>query len=228
MFHTLQKWGGVTALAASVLAFSAPVQAVTLFGNYSSVNDTALLKLQNADQKAVGFTLPVGSDYTLNSITLRLANYNTTDGDAALLQIFADAPRTSANPNGAILQSVVFNNPTSNSNLFGNFVFTPQTPFTFLANTRYWLLVDRTAGDFDWYGNFGPSLLPTSTLGIVSNRYQLSNNDGFTYGNNTFFNSFQIDGTEVTAVPFEFSPALGVGVLGAAFMVKKKLKKKAK
>jgi hypothetical protein len=54
-------------------------------------------------------------------MSIEICNYNTTAGDVALLQIYADPAGTSTNPNGATLQSVLFNNP---SNADGNFDFT--------------------------------------------------------------------------------------------------------
>ena len=102
---------------------------------------------------AVGFTLPTGSDYTLDNITLQLFNYNTDGGDVALLRIYEDVNKNSTNPNSAsaVLQSSLeFLNPSSSSDTLNNFTFTPTSTFTFLADTRYWLLVDETAGSYDW------------------------------------------------------------------------------
>jgi hypothetical protein len=65
-----------------------------LIGNYSSTNDSNGTSIGSSAQKAVGFTLPTGSDYTLENITLRLNNYNTDGGDVALLQIYQDINKT--------------------------------------------------------------------------------------------------------------------------------------
>ncbi|MFN9616436.1 MAG: hypothetical protein ACK55Q_14695, partial [Dolichospermum sp.] len=65
--------GGVVASLVSILALSHPAKAITLFGNYSSTNHQgSSLMNTNARSRAIGFTLPVGTDYTLDSISLRL------------------------------------------------------------------------------------------------------------------------------------------------------------
>jgi len=143
------------------------------------------------------------------------------------LQIFADPAKTSTNPNQATLQPTVFANPFSSSNLSQDFVFTPASGFTFLADTRYWLLVDATAGDFVWAGN-NPNRPIEGVSGIGFNGYQLSTNNGSSYVSESFQPNFQINATEVQAVPFEFNPALGLGAIGGFWLVQKRLKKNSK
>jgi hypothetical protein len=198
-----------------------------LIGNYSSTNDSNGTSIGSSAQKAVGFTLPTGSDYTLENITLRLNNYNTDGGDVALLQIYQDINKTSTNPNSAVLQSSLeFLNPISSSDTVNNFTFTPTSTFTFLADTRYWLLVDATAGGYNWRRN-NPSITPTGISGITSNGYQRSTNNGGSYSNFPFSYSFDIQATQVaTPVPFDFDPSFGVAVLGGGWLLRKHLKKK--
>ena len=210
----------------AILAVSNPADAISLIGNYSSTNDLSGSGLALTSQRTVGFTLPTGSDYTLDSISLRLGAYNTTAGDVALLQIYQDVNRNSINPKGAVLQSLLFTNPISSSDTVNNFTFAPTSTFTFLANTRYWLLVDATAGDYSWLAN-SPFITPTGISGITSNGYQFSNNNGTSYATSSFFNSFDIQATQVaTAVPFDFDPSFGVAVLGGGWLLRKHLKKK--
>ena len=94
----VQKMGGVVASLVSILALSHPAKAITLFGNYSSTNDQASTTLNTSNSKAIGFTLPVGTNYTLDSILLRLRNYNTNTGDVVKLQIYKDSAKTSTSP----------------------------------------------------------------------------------------------------------------------------------
>ncbi len=219
--------GGVTALLTSILAISNPADAISLIGNYSSTNDNLFSGINVSSQKAVGFTLPTGSDYTLDSITLRLQNYNTSAGDVALLQIYQDLNKTSTNPNSAVIQSsLLFTNPSSSSNTTNNFTFIPTSTFTFLANTRYWLLVDVTAGSYAWTAN-NPVITPTGISGITIDGIQNSSNNGGSYVSTGTLNSFDIQATQVaTAVPFDFDPSFGVAVLGGGWLLRKHLKKK--
>ena len=223
--NNLRKMGGVTALLASTLAFANSVEAISLIGNYSSTNDGLSNAItSNARQKAVGFTLPTGTSYQLDNIVLRLQNYNTGAGDDALLQIYADTTKASIDPSGTTLQPVLFTNPPSGSDATGNFTFTPTSTFTFAADTRYWLLVDVTTGDYTWTAN-SPAITPTGISGITSISYQSSFDDGGAYSANTVFNSFQINATAVP-VPFEFEATGGLVMLGGAWLLHKHLQKK--
>ncbi|MEY3404175.1 MAG: hypothetical protein RLZZ86_3797, partial [Cyanobacteriota bacterium] len=172
----VQKMGGVVASLVSILALSHPAKAVTLFGNYSSTNDGSGTTFFSANigAKATGFTLPVGTNYTLDSILLRLESYNTTAGDVVQLRIYRDSAKTSTSPIGTTLESLTFNNPISGSDTAGNFNFTPTTAFTFLADTRYWLVMTVPSVPSDsvtWRSN-SPSVTPTGISGMVNNGYQ--------------------------------------------------------
>jgi hypothetical protein len=221
--------GGVVASLVSILALSHPAKAITLFGNYSSTNDggSTPTTLSTSASKAIGFTLPVGTNYTLDSIFLRLRNYNTTPAggnDVAQLKIYKDSAKTSTSPIGTTLESLTFNKPSSTSNTARNFTFTPTTNFTFLANTRYWLLVTASSGNnFHWTLN-NPGVQPTGIRGLISNGYKFSSN-GSTYNNTTIPNSFQIN---ATPVPFESNAApAGMAIVFGAFMLQRRLQQRS-
>ena len=180
--------------------------------------------MSTSASKAIGFTLPVGTNYTLDSILLRLRNYNTNAGDVVRLQIYKDSAKTSTSPIiGTTLESLTFNNPSSTSASARNFTFTPTTNFTFLANTRYWLLVTAPSGNFDWTLN-DPIIQPIGISGLVSNGYKFSSN-GTTYINATHANSFQIN---ATPVPFESNAApAGMAIVFGAFMLRRRLQQRS-
>jgi hypothetical protein len=224
--NNLRKMGGVTTLFVGILAISNPVDAISLIGNYSSTNDgnsTVINVSSITTVKAVGFTLPTGNNYTLDDVVLRLGNYNTTtDGDTALLQIYKDAAKTSINPTEATLESLLFINPSSSDNTSSNFTFTPQSTFTFLADTRYWLQLSVTAGNSINWTNNSPSITPT---GVATYQTYLYGNYGAAAtGSSSIFNSFDIQVTQ--SVPFDFDPSFGVAVLGGGWLLRKHLKKK--
>ncbi len=213
----------MTALLATTLAFSSSAEAINLIGNLPS-NDTSAIGIGGLFQAAVGFTLPVGVGYQLDNIVLRLSNYNTST-DVALLQIYADAAKTSTSPLGLTAESVLFTNPTSASDASSDFTFTPTSSFTFAANTKYWLLVDATSGNYNWNGSF--SFPPVAPTGVATfNSVQNSGNNGVSYINDTSRYSFQVNATaNATAVPFDFSPEFGIAVLGGGWFLRKKFKK---
>jgi hypothetical protein len=192
----------------------------TSFGNGTIINVFG--------QKAAGFTLPKGFDYTLDSITLRLSVYTDATRNP-LLQIYADPAKTSSNPNGTTLQSVLFNKPSSVSNSSNTFTFIPTSTFTFRADTRYWLLVDNNAPDLFWNSNDDAATnTPIGISGIIFEGYQASQDNGSNYFNgNGVTNAFDIQATQVaTPVPFDFDPSFGVAVLGGGWLLRKHLKKK--
>ncbi|MEI6427798.1 MAG: choice-of-anchor R domain-containing protein [Pseudanabaena sp. ELA607] len=188
----------------------------------SSTNDglSTPINTGGTTDKAIGFTLPTGSDYNLDSITLRLQNYSTTAGDVARLRIYEDVNKTSTNPNGATLQSLLFNNPSSSSNTINDFIFTPTSTFTLKADTRYWLRVSATSGNYNWLGN-NPPTTPTGIAVVES--YQVSSNNGSSYSSSTNLNILDI---QATPIPFDFDPSFGVAVLGGGWLLRKHLKKK--
>jgi hypothetical protein len=212
-------------LISSFLAVS-EVGAAVLLGNYPPANNLGLPPSINGNrQKAIGFTLPSGTDYQLDNLVLRLGNYDTFV-DTAFLQVFADSGLTSTNPNNASLQAISFNNPTSSNNAAADFTFSPNGSFTLLANTRYWLLIDSTLGEFDWLADTSISPFGTSPSGLATfNGYQGSGDNGLNYGSSGTFNSFQIN---ATPVPFEFSPLAGLTLIGGVYFGRKFLKPQAK
>ncbi len=200
-----------------------------MIGNYSSTNDGTSTGISaGPTAKVFGFTLPTGSDYTLDNITLRLLGYNTTAGEVALLRIYEDVNKTSTDPIGigSVLQSLLFTNPSSSSDTVNNFTFTPASTFTFKANTRYWVSLGVTAGQFNWSAN-SPSVVPTGLSGITNDGYRLTANAAIgPYTVSATQNSFDIQATVATSVPFDFDPSLGVAVLGGGWLLRKHLKNK--
>jgi hypothetical protein len=212
-------------LGSNLLA-SGQAAAAVLLGNYPPVNDNGLPPSFNGTrQKAIGFTLPSGTNYLVDSLELRLGNYNSAT-DTPLLQLFADSNLTSSNPNNANLTGASFNNPSSSSDAIANFIFTPNGGLVLLASTRYWLLVDATAGDFEWRVDNSISPFGNAPTGLVTfNSYQGSPDNGVSYGTSGTFNSFQINAT-ATLIPFGFNPLSGLALIGGLYLAKKLLKAK--
>jgi hypothetical protein len=229
---THKKWRGVIALLVGTLAFSNPANALTLLGNYPGT-DFSLSTIGGTGtgvnfQRAIGFDLPNGNNYDLDNIRLRLSVYNTaspTNPDIASLTIFADPLQTSTSPIGLLtaLSSNGFFYPNSSSNNQANFTFTPRNSFTFLANTRYWLLIDADLGFF----RVATSDTENAPTGIATNPLVVESDDNGSSYSSRFFNTFEINATAVTPVPFEFNPAFGLGVIGGFLLVRKRLKKKS-
>jgi hypothetical protein len=128
------------------------------------------------------------------------------------------------------LQSVTFTKPISSSDTSGDFTFTPNSTFTFLADTRYWLSVGSSSGVFVWNGSVPPNgTPPTGISGIGFNGYQLSFDSGTSYSLTSQYSTFQINATQVTAtaVPEPTSTGSYVALLAGLVASRKLLKSRA-
>ncbi|AFY46213.1 PEP-CTERM putative exosortase interaction domain-containing protein [Nostoc sp. PCC 7524] len=199
-----------------------PASAITLIGNLPQTNDLVRSQIARVGSevsvKALGFTLPTGSDYTLTNVILRLEDYNP--GEQPIVQIRNDVG--GLNPGNTVLASFI--NPASQGSGIFDYTFTPTSAFTFLANTKYWLYVSNNFGDFDFRGSF-PAQTMTGIATLAGNRY--STNSGVSFVNSNVLNSFQINVTEaVTPVP---EPTTIAGIMvGYGFMRWKKTSGKSK
>jgi hypothetical protein len=113
------------------------------------------------------------------------------------------------------------------ANLTGFFRYVPVASTILTANTTYRIGANFFFGlDPYSFNNAGFTVDPA----ITYNSAVEESGSTFAYPSQSFGNAsngfFGGNFTFTTPVPFEFSPALGLGVLGAAFVLKQKLKKK--
>jgi hypothetical protein len=193
-----------TALSLTVTALQS--RAAVIIGNLPPTNDGTGTGLNGATQKAMVFTMD-STAYTVDTVILRLQDYSTAAGDAASVGFFLD--NGAGTNTGAATGSLLA--PDSASDAVGDFTFLPAAPITLAANTTYWLLVDRLAGDFAWKAS-APALTPTGA-GATFSFARNSTNDGASYGNSSFLNSFQINGTSVPEPSTALLGMLGLGAL---------------
>jgi len=145
-------------------------------------------------------------------VILRLGDYES--GDVPLVQIRNDVG--GSDPGSTVLAS--FTNPTPQGTGNFGYTFTPTSPLTFTAGTKYWLYVTVTSGSFDWRAS-NPGITPTGIATSSGYRFQ---NFGGSFNNSTTLNSFQINATEITG-PVASTPEpgaiaalslFGLGLLG--------------
>jgi hypothetical protein len=153
-------------------------------------------------QQAISFIMPSES-YPLDHVDLRLRGYNTTAGDVAAVAFYQD--------NGSDLPGALFGglflSPLSTSDDPSTFTFLPMASLTLAASTKYWLMLDATAGEYDWRAS-SPSITPTSQVGASFGR-QIGFVDEVPREVELVISSFEI----VTSVP---EPATNVLILGMA------------
>jgi hypothetical protein len=140
-----------------------------ILGNLPAVNDASGATIDagvgpgtggSQVRQAVSFTMPPRS-YPVVQVNLHLGQYNTAAGDVAAVGFYLD--------NGNDLPGTLVGhllNPSSNSDDIQPFIFAPAMPVTLAASTKYWLVVDATAGTFAWRSS-APSITPTSPVGAT-------------------------------------------------------------
>lgn len=117
---------------------------VTGSSNVTSINYTPATTGPPAasasyNAKAVGFTMGA-TDYSVDSITLRLSGVGNTGTDAPLVSIYtANAGKTA--PSTLV---GTFTNPTFTSTAITNWVFTPASGITLTAGASYFITVQQT------------------------------------------------------------------------------------
>jgi subtilisin-like proprotein convertase family protein len=214
--NSLQKMAEVIASLASLLALSDPAAALTTFSS-------AVGSYNIPDNNASGVTVPItlsgqGDIASFDSVTITgLTHTYYADLRAILsngttnVQLFACRNTGGTCPEG--------------NTFFDNGGAALSGAYTFASTGTSWYTVPR-------------SVIPTAPT--YQSLQSLSAFDGGSL-NNTWtlniqdreapdlgaFTQWSFTVTETTPVPFEFSPALGLGVLGSAWLVRKALKKKS-
>jgi hypothetical protein len=212
-FLGLTLIGSLTPLSAS---------AAILSGNLPQTNDNSITSLAQGFRKTVSFTLPSGSNQSLDNVIVRLGSYSDAS-TAPIVEIRADAG--GLDPGSTVLATLT--TPASQGSGIFNYTFTPSSPFTFTAGTKYWLYaysLSTTTNSPAWQASV-PAITPT---GIATfNNFRFSNNTGSTWTNSATFNSFQINVTEVPPiVPSVPEPAsvLGLMVIGTGLLASRQKK----
>lgn len=179
------------------MALWSTASAAVIIGNYPPDNDLAssTVAASTGDfSKAAGFTMPAGTDYTLDSITLRL---EVIDVDATLtVELYGDA---GGDPVGPSL--LTFINPALPAGT-DDFVFLPSGAFLLEAGLTYWIVASGASPTLDgilWWGS-NPGITPT---GIATSAGYRFDDTGVLppTGPSGILNTFQVDGTAVAAVP---------------------------
>jgi hypothetical protein len=155
-------------------------------------------------------------DYTLNSVTLRLQE--ETESPSLFVSIYND--------NGGVPGSIVTNGnlnvPDIPSSVFGNYVFSSTDTLNLDANNTYWIVTGFSSNSTGSYQtNATTSDDETSSVGwTIGDIGKNSFNQGSSWSDANFGASLllSVDATTVSAaVPFEFSPSLGLLLVGGLF-----------
>lgn len=204
-------WLGSVVMLFGVLAGSA--SAATIIGNLPGNDGTSTFINAPSggsdgggvlDSKAAGFTMPLGLDYALDSVLLRLNLFNLSSVPEVVLYDTDGG----GNPGSPL---VAFVNPAFALGP-GTYSFSPSQPFVLDAGTTYWVVVSNAtlvANSFQWLAN-NPSITPTGIA--TSAGYRFDNGAPPPVGVSTVFNSYEVQGTAVAVPAPPICVFLGVGV----------------
>jgi hypothetical protein len=206
MSNFFKKIVGITAVLASTLCFSPSASALNLSIGNSSVNTTFRSQI-NTGQSFIND--PSGTGVTINLDTWTFAFDQGTESTAAqsILTIY------SGTGNGGSIIGTSSNTSTS------TFASYPSVTWTFTGGLP---IIDNST----YTAVLAPSLFYVGNLTTQTDPYPngtfTQGTSGFTIGDLVFEGTF----SAVTPVPFEFNPAIGLGILVGAWLVKKGLKRK--
>jgi hypothetical protein len=144
-------------------------QAAVIISNLEGNDGTQSASLDNLRNKGMGFTMPAGDDYLLDSATLRL-NLSGTDVHP-IVQLWSNSV---SNLPGSPLTTLA--NPSFSAAGIADYTFSPSSPFTLAASNTYWLVTYGTgAGNsFDWMAD-GSGITPT---GVATHFGEYFDTDG--------------------------------------------------
>lgn len=199
-------------LCAFMLGLAQPAKAIVILSNLpgTSSGTGTFLGLNGPDRtKAVGLTVGF-NDLSFTSLSGLFSNQDNVAREVTG-GIFSDV---GGNP-GA--QLVAFNPISVAAGASAALeTLTAVGPFTLMANTNYWFVLDGPAVPNGLFWDFlNPNTVPTPSFEGTLFGYRLSLNGGTTWGPSGNFNAVQIEAERIVELSAPGSLALfGLGLLG--------------
>jgi PEP-CTERM motif len=223
----MMKWKAVVRVATLVAALGGGIaRADVLISNLSPDNgqQNTFLNAPSGgangggpnDSKATGFTIPVGSPYTLNSVDLKLEFFTTST--VPNVSIYNNTVVGGVNEPGTLLQTLT-NPAITVSNTPTDYLFTSPAALTLGSGQTYWIVAtDQTtvADSYIWTGN-SPSTVPTGIATSAGYRFDFVPPFPPRTVDPTVFNAYAVNAT-LSSVPEPSVLALGglTGMLAIA------------
>ena len=224
----------ITLIAILACFVALPVGAGVIIGNISAgstqVDGTGI---GDGASKAAGWTMPSGTNYSLDSVTLDLRyNYwyfgTGLPAPVVTAAIYGDS---GSGPTGSALVTLTDPSFVRSNTADYNYVFTPPSAFTLTAGTTYWLVLSATdpsgnnQDDINWRMS-SPSMISPS--GIATSAGYRWNNSGVVppLGSSSTYNTFEVDGTaQASPVPEPATMLLAAAGLSVVLLRRRQLRR---
>jgi hypothetical protein len=186
---------------------------VTTFGG----NDTGTSSnIDDASGKAIGFTMPAGSTYSLNSIDLRLSSAVTVSSSAVSLALYSN---DGTNTPGVLLATLLTPNLSSLSTTAATFTFNSGGGILLNPSTSYWATFTNTSTpDLSWRSSNPSTFTSSISATYLGAMFGPPSSPGTWTGTSSVRNALTID---AVAVPEPGAAAL-LGWAGFLFLRNRK------
>jgi len=216
----------ITLIAILACFVALPAGAGVIIGNYSAgstqVEGSGVFGLSS---KAAGWTMPSGTNYSLDSVTLDLEYNYWYTGLLAPTVTAAIYGGSGSGPTGSALVTLVdpsfVNAGDPSSHAHANYVFTPPSAFTLTAGTTYWLVLSASQPsgqmDIDWMKS-DPLITPSGIATLAGYRFDSS---GVVppLGISSTYNTFEVDGAaQASSAPEPASMLLAAAGLSVVLL----------
>jgi len=187
----MQLFSPRAAAAASVIALVAgAASADELISNLPGNDGSQSASLQDGRIKAMGFTMPAGDDYTLDSVDIRLDITGDVD---PLVRIFDDVGGV---PTTELVELV---DPPVIGIGIDTYSFTPPAAFPLEGGQTYWIVVYNVgAGDMDWKAS-SPGVTPTGIATHAGGYFSTTSGPLPPTTSSSILNSYGVQGTSGSA-----------------------------
>jgi hypothetical protein len=204
-----------TMAALLVMAMGQDAHAATLISNLdgSDVTQSNILPSPTQTTKAMGFTVGMGSNFTLTSAILRLQSSGGPLG-VPLLSLVAD--------NGGLpgTQIATFASPVLGTDQIANYTFAPTSSVTLLQGMTYWLVLTSAPGSplIDWKAS-RPGVTPS---GLFTHSGAMFATVGAGLAPSGILNSYALEGEAIAAIPLPAGGLLLISAVGGFLALRRR------
>lgn len=189
------------------LVTSNELRAAVILSNYPQTNDNGRATITQSNWRAIEFTTSASSAYSVDSLTVRLANFDASD--TATIKIVTDSGVNTPSTN--VIGS--FTAPAGQGTSVVDYPFSPTASFSLQPNTVYWIEVagGSSSTNYSWTTS---SPTPVTPTGVATYDMTASTtNSGASWASTSSIYTFSLTGSAVPEPRVWVLTGLGLGIL---------------